>query len=214
MSNEKKTNKKKTSEKESISNKILNKETAIKDIPTQNPVKQDSTTKEAPTKDIPTKDSTKIESPSKQIVQEEKKAKDLIPQTSILNDLDPVLHDSFSGKDVSQEVAFDLNNIENNPDNKVEVKNIAYAQSAPSPKASTSFSESFIDQVEVYASVQLGKAKLSLKELQSLAEGSLIELDRYVGEPVELVVNNKVIALGEVVSVDNKFGLKIKALED
>ena len=140
--------------------------------------------------------------------------KQTVPKTSVLNDLDPVLQDSFSGTDVSKDITFDLNNIDNEKNSKVAVKNIAYAQSNPDQKVSSSLPSSFINQVEVSASVQLGQAKIKLKELQNLTEGSLIELDRYVGEPVELVVNNKVFAQGEVVSVNNKFGLKIKSIED
>ena len=56
--------------------------------------------------------------------------------------------------------------------------------------------------------------EITLQELKNLSEGSMIELDRFVGEPLDLVVNGEVIAQGEVVSVDNKFGLKIKTLSD
>ncbi|HUM76259.1 MAG TPA: flagellar motor switch protein FliN, partial [Fervidobacterium sp.] len=57
--------------------------------------------------------------------------------------------------------------------------------------------------------VELGRTKLTLKEVMELGVGSLIELDKLTGEPVDIYVNNKLIAKGEVVVIDENFGVRI-----
>jgi flagellar motor switch protein FliN/FliY len=66
--------------------------------------------------------------------------------------------------------------------------------------------------VELDVSIELGKADLSIKRILELAPGSIIELDRMAGEPVDLMVNKKVVAKGEVVVVDESFGIRIVSL--
>ncbi|MFT5171374.1 MAG: flagellar motor switch protein FliN/FliY [Candidatus Marinamargulisbacteria bacterium] len=63
--------------------------------------------------------------------------------------------------------------------------------------------------IPVNLSVELGRAKISLKEVFELTEGSIIELERLVGEPLDLVVNGQLIAQGEVVAIDNNYGLRV-----
>ena len=58
-------------------------------------------------------------------------------------------------------------------------------------------------------SVVLGRTKKSIKDILSLGTGSLIELDKLAEEPVEILVNGKKIAFGEVVVVDENFGVRI-----
>ena len=63
--------------------------------------------------------------------------------------------------------------------------------------------------VPLEISVVLGKTKKTIKEILSLSSGSLIELDKLTEEPVEILVNGKKVALGEVVVVDENFGVRI-----
>ena len=63
--------------------------------------------------------------------------------------------------------------------------------------------------IPVNLSVELGRAKISLKEVFELTEGSIIELERLVGEPLDLVVNGQLVAQGEVVAIDNNYGLRV-----
>ena len=58
-------------------------------------------------------------------------------------------------------------------------------------------------------SVVLGRTKKSIQDILNLGTGSLIELDKLAEEPVEILVNGKQIALGEVVVVDENFGIRI-----
>jgi flagellar motor switch protein FliN len=64
--------------------------------------------------------------------------------------------------------------------------------------------------VELPVSVSFGRAQLPLKDVIKLATGSIIELNRSVSEPVEVIVNNCVIARGEVVVVEGNFGVRIR----
>ena len=58
-------------------------------------------------------------------------------------------------------------------------------------------------------SVVLGRTKKSIRDILNLGNGSLIELNRLADEPVEVLVNGKVIAEGEVVVIDENFGVRI-----
>jgi len=63
--------------------------------------------------------------------------------------------------------------------------------------------------VELPVSVSFGRAHLQLKDVMKLTTGSIVELNRTVAEPVEIIVNNCVIARGEVVVVEGNFGVRI-----
>ncbi len=66
--------------------------------------------------------------------------------------------------------------------------------------------ESIYD-VPVKVTAVLGKTRMNVTELMSLDEGSIIELDRRVGEPIDLYVNDRLIARGELVMVDGVLGV-------
>ncbi len=66
--------------------------------------------------------------------------------------------------------------------------------------------------VELDVSIELGNSMLSIKRILELAPGSIVELDRMAGEPVDLLVNSKVVAKGEVVVIDENFGIRIVSL--
>ena len=66
--------------------------------------------------------------------------------------------------------------------------------------------------VELDVSIELGRTNLSIKRILEMGPGSIVELDRMAGEPVDLLVNSKVVAKGEVVVVDENFGIRIVSL--
>lgn len=68
--------------------------------------------------------------------------------------------------------------------------------------------DSLLD-VPVTLSVEIGRTRLPIKQLISLNQGSVIELDREVNEPLDLLVNGTLMARGEVVVVDGQFGLRL-----
>jgi flagellar motor switch protein FliN/FliY len=63
--------------------------------------------------------------------------------------------------------------------------------------------------VRVRLSVQLGRAQLSIREVLGLGPGSVVELDKPANEPVDILVNDRLIAHGEVVVVDENFGVRV-----
>lgn len=87
------------------------------------------------------------------------------------------------------------------------------AQSAPPPSPAEPRRPNRLDlllDVELPVSVSFGQSELALKDVIKLTTGSIIELNRTVSEPVEVIVNNCVIARGEVVVVEGNFGVRIQ----
>ena len=64
-------------------------------------------------------------------------------------------------------------------------------------------------EVPVQISVVLGRATIQLSNLLKLGKGAVIELDKTIGEPIDIFVNNKLVAKGEVVVVENKIGVTL-----
>lgn len=67
----------------------------------------------------------------------------------------------------------------------------------------------FLLDVPLELTVQLGKTKMLIKDLLQLGHGSVVELDKLAGEPMEILVNNKLVARGEVVVVNEKLGVRL-----
>ena len=66
-----------------------------------------------------------------------------------------------------------------------------------------------LQDVEMEVSAELGRTRMSVRELLSLTPGAIVELDRAAGSPADLLVNGRLIARGEVVVVDENFGIRI-----
>jgi flagellar motor switch protein FliN/FliY len=81
---------------------------------------------------------------------------------------------------------------------------------APRSPADESKTFDLLLDVELQVSVSFGHAQVPLKDVLKLTTGSIVELDRAVVEPVDIVVNNCVIAKGEVVVVEGNFGVRIQ----
>jgi|GEM_PF-1685290 len=86
----------------------------------------------------------------------------------------------------------------------VEFGQLGYAAEA-APKSGVDL----IMDVNVQVSVELGRSVMQVRDVLGLGPGSVVELDKHAGEPVEVVVNNKTIARGEVVLIDENFGVRI-----
>ncbi|WP_164119020.1 FliM/FliN family flagellar motor switch protein [Sphingorhabdus sp. Alg239-R122] len=79
--------------------------------------------------------------------------------------------------------------------------------------AATAFERSVVDKVPVMLEAFIGSARLSVAELLALKTGSVVTLNASLGQPVELKLNGQVVALGEVVAVDDNFGICIKEIK-
>ncbi len=67
----------------------------------------------------------------------------------------------------------------------------------------------FLLDIPMSVAVYVGSTKMAIRDLLQLAQGSVIELDKLAGEPMEVMVNNKLVARGEVVVVNEKFGIRL-----
>ena len=63
--------------------------------------------------------------------------------------------------------------------------------------------------IPLAVTVELGRSKMLINDLLQLGQGSVIELTKLVGDPLEILVNNKLVARGEVVVVNEKFGVRL-----
>lgn len=66
-----------------------------------------------------------------------------------------------------------------------------------------------MQDVSMHVSVELGRTKSSIREVMEMEEGSIVELDKIAGEQVEVFVNDKLVAKGEVIVIEDKFGVRI-----
>jgi len=66
-----------------------------------------------------------------------------------------------------------------------------------------------LQNIPVTLSVEVGRATIKIRDLMRLTQGSVVELDRIAGEPLNLLVNNTVVAQGEVVLVNERYGIRL-----
>ena len=71
-----------------------------------------------------------------------------------------------------------------------------------------------LENLDVKLTVEVGSAELKIKELLRLNEGSVIELDRLAGDPLDILINGTMIAKGEVVMVGERFGIRFVEIVD
>ena len=79
----------------------------------------------------------------------------------------------------------------------------------PGAAAAAGADLSLVLDVPVELAVEIGRTTMTIRQTMALAPGSVVILDRMAGEPVDLLVNGKRIARGEVVAIDEEFGLRI-----
>jgi flagellar motor switch protein FliN/FliY len=80
---------------------------------------------------------------------------------------------------------------------------------SPAPTAQEQANIGLIMDVFMEMTVELGRTRKLIKEILSMGEGTIIELDKRAGEPVDILVNHKLIAKGEVVVIDENFGVRV-----
>jgi flagellar motor switch protein FliN/FliY len=85
----------------------------------------------------------------------------------------------------------------------------AESPAADAPSGNGEINMDALMDVPVTLSVEIGRSKMPIKQLISLNQGSVVELERGVNEPLDLMVNGTLIARGEVVVVDGQFGLRL-----
>lgn len=83
-----------------------------------------------------------------------------------------------------------------------------FSQMGPSPESPANDINMVLD-IPVQLSVELGRTKVPIKHILQLGQGSVVELDALAGEPMDVLVNGYLIAQGEVVVVNDKFGIRL-----
>ena len=91
---------------------------------------------------------------------------------------------------------------------------VAAAIPTPPGAADGSRSLSLLRNVEMNVTAELGRARMTVADLLSLTPGSVVELDRIAGSPIDLLVNGTLFARGEVVVIDEEFGVRITEIVD
>lgn len=74
---------------------------------------------------------------------------------------------------------------------------------------SSSINPDVLNNIPITISVEVGRTSLKIKDLMRLTQGSVVELDRLAGEPLDLLVNNTLVAQGEVVLVNERYGVRL-----
>lgn len=93
---------------------------------------------------------------------------------------------------------------------EVEIQPAAFSSFEPPNLTQTeSQNLSMLLDIPLQVTVELGRTKRSIKEILEFTQGSIIELDKLAGEPVDILVNQKLIAKGEVVVIDENFGVRV-----
>ena len=86
---------------------------------------------------------------------------------------------------------------------------MADEQESRDDKGESGINLDFILDIPLRVTVELGRAKLPIQDLLKLGEGSVVELNKLVGEPLDVFVNGKPVARGEVVVLNEKFALRL-----
>lgn len=68
----------------------------------------------------------------------------------------------------------------------------------------------FIKDVPLAVTIEVGRARMTIQDLLQLGQGSVVELEKLAGEPLDVFINGKRVAIGEAVIVNEKFGVRIK----
>lgn len=104
------------------------------------------------------------------------------------------------------------------PQSKEDIPEVRKAQfekfEGDKPPVSPERKMSLLLDVQLPVTIELGRTQMYIKKILELERGSIIELDKMAGEPVDLFINNKKMAEGEVVVVDKHFGIRITNLID
>lgn len=80
----------------------------------------------------------------------------------------------------------------------------------PIATGGASFDASVLDHIQLDVSIELGRTQLSFRRIRGLAQGAIVELDRPVGDPLDIRVNGRLVARGEVVSIKGeRYGVRL-----
>lgn len=100
--------------------------------------------------------------------------------------------------------------VDNTPTGVVTVRPVKFKKfEATEPIRTIKKNLDIMQDISLHISVELGRTKLSIKEVMDFEKGSIVELDKIAGEQVEVYVNGKLVAKGEVIVIEDRFGVRI-----
>ena len=132
--------------------------------------------------------------------QQQQEAKTNTQTTNANNNMEQQRREVAASSSTSKEVSHDPVGVQ-----RAQFPDFDHAATAALPQ-----NMELIHDVPLQVTVRLGKSKMTIKDILDLGEGSIVELDKLAGEPVDLLVNGKLIAKGEVVVIDENFGFRVK----
>jgi len=94
-------------------------------------------------------------------------------------------------------------------DSASDVQAVQFNQLTTSQPTTPASPLDLIMDVQLGATVELGRSRLAVRDILALGPGSLVELDKLAGEPADLLINGKPLARGEIVVIDENFGIRI-----
>ena len=100
-------------------------------------------------------------------------------------------------------------NITNEELNITNAAGISEMKTGSAPRSAMPSNIDLLMDVSMRVTVELGRTRMQLAQILELQHGSVVELDRLAGDPVDVIVNDCMVARGEVVIVDDKFGVRI-----
>ena len=134
------------------------------------------------------------------------------PQESDMSDnLDDQSAEDDWGAAIAEQAKAEAEALQNQAANTASAASAAVFKdfSKQASKSETHNDIDFILDIPVQLTVELGRTKIAIKNLLQLAQGSVVELDGLAGEPMDVLVNGCLIAQGEVVVVNDKFGIRL-----
>lgn len=96
------------------------------------------------------------------------------------------------------------------PEQLITVRPVKFQQFEDSePNRSIKKNLDIMQDISMHVSVELGKTKSSIREVMEMEKGTIVELDKIAGEQVEIYVNQKLVAKGEVIVIEDRFGVRV-----
>ncbi len=127
-----------------------------------------------------------------------------VPAGPAAEEGDQDMDEEIGWDDVQEEMAAGAN-----PSGEREVSSVSFQEMKQGDVNESLLDIDFILDIPLTVSVELGRGKMMISELLKLGRGSIVELSKLAGEPLDVFVNNRLIAMGEVVVANEKFGIRL-----
>lgn len=128
-------------------------------------------------------------------------------ETVANNNISPALNSDI---EIEANESVDFNDYDKSAEELVTVRPVKFQEfeDAP-PNRSIKKNLDIMQDISMHISVELGRTKSSIREVMEMEKGSIVELEKIAGEQVEIYVNEKLVAKGEVIVIEDKFGVRV-----